>query len=54
MEEYLALLSQQYDDVYAQLQASGNIQATKRIFRINVEELREDYTTGYQVINPQD
>ena len=54
LNEYLDLLQQQYEDVYNQFKAAGKTKATKRIFRINVEELREDYTTGYQVINPQD
>ena len=53
LNEYLDLLQLQYEDLYNQFQAAGHTKALKRIFKLNVEELREDYTTGYKVINPQ-
>jgi hypothetical protein len=53
LNEYLDFLQLQYEDLYNQFQAAGHTKALKRIFKLNVEELKEAYTTGYKVINPQ-
>lgn len=52
LADYLNLLQQQYNDVYQQLQNSGNEKALKRIFTIK-ENLEENYNTSFEVINPQ-
>jgi len=50
LEEYLQLLNQQYNDVYNHLQASGNIQATERIYEIK-ENLEKGYNISFTTIN---
>tara|TARA_Y100001963_G_scaffold81031_2_gene112440 strand:- start:4412 stop:5305 length:894 start_codon:yes stop_codon:yes gene_type:complete len=50
LEDYLEHLAAYYDDVYAQLQASGATQATKRMFTIK-ETFEEDYNISFTTIN---
>ena len=49
LEEYLTLLSQQYDDVYKHLQNTGNTAATKRIFTIK-QNLEEGYNISFSTV----
>tara|TARA_Y100001938_G_C8092310_1_gene435810 strand:+ start:2288 stop:3229 length:942 start_codon:yes stop_codon:yes gene_type:complete len=50
LDDYLALLEQQYNDVYLQLQASNNDKFIKRIFALK-ENLEEDYNVSFRTIN---
>lgn len=50
LDDYLALLEQQYNDVYLQLQASNNDKFIKRVFALK-ENLEEDYNVSFRTIN---
>tara|TARA_R110002167_G_scaffold194497_1_gene397177 strand:+ start:2593 stop:3489 length:897 start_codon:yes stop_codon:yes gene_type:complete len=50
LEDYLSVLSSQYDDVYQYLLDNGNDKAIERIFTIK-ENLEKDYYTSHRVIN---
>ena len=52
LEQYLALLETQYNDVYQQLIQSGNTKAVERVFAIK-ETFEEDYNISFKIINPQ-
>ena len=52
LEQYLALLEAQYNDVYQQLVQSGNTKAVARVFAIK-ETFEEDYNISFKIINPQ-
>lgn len=52
LEQYLALLEEQYNDVYQQLVQSGNTKAVARVFAIK-ESFEEDYNISFKIINPQ-
>ena len=50
LQEYLALLEAQYNDVYSQLLAAGNTKARERVFALK-ETLEEDYNIRFRTIN---
>ena len=52
LEQYLALLEAQYNDVYQQLVQSGNTKTVARVFAIK-ETFEEDYNISFKIINPQ-
>ena len=50
LQQYMALLNNQYNDVYNKLQQSGNKKALKRVFKVK-ENLEEDYNISFKIIN---
>jgi len=52
LEEYMALLKNQYEDVYNQLQEGGHTKALERVYTLR-ENFDEYYDEGFRVINPQ-
>ena len=50
LQKHLEFLGQQYEDVKAQLEASGNTQATKRIFEIK-QNLEAGYNISFTTVN---
>jgi DNA repair exonuclease SbcCD ATPase subunit len=50
LDQYMAFLNSQYNDVYNKLQENGSEKAIERIFKIK-DNLEEDYNISFKVVN---